>query len=150
MWAAPLATRKRGPPRRRLVAWQRLATIVYANFCSRSQHFTRATRVKWAPHMSAFDPKRTSVVVAQCLLAGTSRQVLRSWEATWLTKLKLGFKDCEGRCRVQPIPILSCTGWQVFEIRARHYGSSVTKLSQPLGFLHEWMPTVKKCHSMSE
>jgi ABC transporter substrate binding protein len=68
-----------------------------------------------------------------------------------LTKLKLGFKDCEGRCRVQTTLIfLSRTGWQAFEIRVGHDESLVTKLSQPLGFLYGWIPTVRKCHSISD
>jgi hypothetical protein len=41
-------------------------------------------------------------------------------------------------------------GGKHFEIRARHDGSSVTKLSQPRGFLYGWIPTVKKCHSISD
>jgi hypothetical protein len=62
----------------------------------------------------------------------------------------VGFVTAMMACRVQPTLILSRTGWQAFEIRARHDGSSVTKLLQPLGFLYGWIPTVKKCHSISD
>jgi hypothetical protein len=42
-WAAPPATRKRGPPPRTF-QWQRLTTIVHALFCNRPQHFTNADK----------------------------------------------------------------------------------------------------------
>jgi hypothetical protein len=40
--------------------WQRLTTIVHAFFCSRSQHFTRVTKVKWARRLSVAGKSQSS------------------------------------------------------------------------------------------
>jgi hypothetical protein len=40
--------------------WQRLTTIVHAFFCSRSQFFTRVTKVKWARRLSVAGKSQSS------------------------------------------------------------------------------------------